>query len=610
MPRLHLGTWAESTVNWLTHHFSWLFDAISSVVNHMYNGVEWVLGGPSPLLMAGILALVAFWLRGVLAGVLSFAGFALIDSIAQWDQAMQSLSLVVVSAAVAVVLAVPLGIWAARSRSASMLVRPVLDVMQTLPAFVYLIPAIIFFSLGTVPAVIATIVFAMPVGVRMTELGIRQVDAELVEAADAFGTSPLKTLLRVQLPLALPTVMAGVNQVIMLALSMVVIGGMVGAAGLGATVFGAISQVNIGLGFEGGVAVVILAIYLDRVTGALGDQVSPLGRRALARMRASAHGLSFAHYRPRPVVGLSAVVTLALVACGTGVFSGSPSSPTASGGPGHGQAVHIGDFDWDESVASANLWQQVLSDRGYKATVNTYDPGAAYTGLASGSLDYVTDTWLPTTHAAYIKQYGKNFTDLGSWYGHTSLEIAVPSYVKDVHSMADLKGRAGEFGGRIVGIEPGAGEMKLLQSKVLPGYGLDKEYQLVASSTAGMLAELKRDYAAEKPVAVVLWSPHWAYSTYQLTKLTDPKGLWGASDSIHTEANRSSAARLPHVTSWMRKFHMTEAQLGSLEAAIQAAGQGHVTQGVKAWLAKNPGVENAMAPVVAGSGSGPGSGKN
>jgi glycine betaine/proline transport system substrate-binding protein len=606
VPRIHLGDWAEDVVDWLTRHVSWLFDAVAAVVDHLYDAVEWVLGGPSPLLMAAILAAVAFWLRGAAAGVLSFAGFALVDSLALWDEAMQTLSLVLVSGVIALVLAVPLGVWAARSRAVGATVRPVLDVMQTLPAFVYLIPAIIFFSLGTVPAVIATIVFAMPVGVRMTELGIRQVDAELVEAADAFGTSPARTLLRVQLPLALPTIMAGVNQVIMLALSMVVIGGMVGAEGLGSTVFGAISQVDIGLGFEGGVAVVVLAIYLDRMTGALGDQVSPLGRRALARMRTGLHGLAVLRYRPRPAVGLSCVVVLALAAGGTGVFSDDSSGASAKGGVragadvGKGRAVGVGSFNWDESVATANLWAAVLADRGYKADVRTYDPGAAFTGLSSGSLDYITDAWLPGTHASYMKQYGANYTDLGPWYDETSLEIAVPSYVKDVRTMADLKGRSAEFGGRIYGIEPGAGETKLLASTVLPGYGLDKEYRLVNSSTAGMLSELKRDYAARKPVAVVLWSPHWAYSTYDLTKLADPKGLWGKGDSIHTLANKKSAARLPRVTAWLRDFHLTEDQLGSLEADIQKAGQGRTMRGVRAWLKANPGIEDKLAPVEAG----------
>lgn len=606
MPRIHLGNWAEDAVDWLTHHLSWLFDAISTVVNGMYDGVEWVLGGPPPLLMAAILAVIAFWMRGVPAGVLAFAGMALIDSLAQWDQAMQTLSLVVVSGAVAIVLAVPLGVWAARSRTAGMVVRPVLDVMQTLPAFVYLIPAIIFFSLGTVPAVIATIVFAMPVGVRMTELGIRQIDAELVEAADAFGTPPMGTLLRVQLPLALPTIMAGVNQVIMLALSMVVIGGMVGAEGLGATVFGAISQVDIGLGFEGGIAVVVVAIYLDRITGALGDQVSPLGRRALAKLRGSAQGASVLRYRPRPAVGVAGVAILSLIACGMGVFGGSGDDGTTAvggaggaGNVGKGKTVKIGAFNWDESVASANLWKDVLTERGYRAQVTTYDPGAAFTGLSSGAMDFVTDAWLPTTHASYMKQYGPHYTDLGAWYDKTSLEVAVPSYVKGVSSMADLKGKSALFGGRIIGIEPGAGEMKLLNSTVLPGYGLDKEYRVVASSTSSMLAELERDYAQKKPVAVVLWSPHWAYSTYDMTKLSDPKGLWGPSDSIHNLANKKRGQALPKVSAWMRDFHLTDAQLGSLEADIQKAGKGRTADGVKAWIAANPGVVNTIAPIPA-----------
>ncbi|OIV38387.1 glycine/betaine ABC transporter permease [Mangrovactinospora gilvigrisea] len=602
MPRITLGQWAEDVVNWLTTHIGPFFDFISTVVNGMYNGVEWVLGGPTPLLMAGILAVIAFWMRGLLAGVLTYVGFALIDSIQQWDAAMQSLALTVVAGAVAIVLAVPIGIWAARKRATSAVIRPILDVMQTLPAFVYLIPAIIFFSLGTVPAVIATIVFAMPVGVRMTELGIRQVDEELVEAADAFGTPPGKTLLRVQLPLALPTIMAGVNQVIMLALSMVVIGGMVGADGLGKVVYGAISQVNIGLGFEGGVSVVILAIFLDRITGALGDQVSPLGRRALAKLRASVHGLGVIHYRPRPAVGVAGVVILALVAGGLGLFGGNGSSsggtaPTASANVGKGQAVKIGSFNWDESIASANLWKAMLDARGFKASVNTFDPGAAFTGLSTGSIDYLTDAWLPTTHASYMKQYGKNYTDLGKWYDQTSLEVSVPSYVKGVKTMADLKGKSKEFGGKIIGIEPGAGEMGLLKSKVLPGYGLDKEYQLVSGSTAGMLAELKRDYAQKKPVAVVLWTPHWAYSKYQMTKLSDPKGLWGKGDSIHNLANKTSDSKLPQVSQWMKNFHMTESQLSSLEASIQDAGQGQTAKGVQDWMKKNPGVLDKFTPL-------------
>jgi len=153
-------------------------------------------------------------------------------------------------------------------------VRPVLDFMQTMPSFVYLIPAIVFFGIGKVPGAVATLVFSMPPVVRLTELGLRQVDREVVEAGEAFGAAPRKILTSIQIPLALPTIMAGVNQTIMLALSMVVIAGIVGAGGLGAVVFRGVTRLNVGLGFEGGLSVVILAIFLDRITAAFGDRAS------------------------------------------------------------------------------------------------------------------------------------------------------------------------------------------------------------------------------------------------------------------------------------------------------------------------------------------------
>ncbi len=181
---------------------------------------------------------------------------------------MSTLSLVVVAAFVAVLIGIPLGILAANSEIASKIFKPILDFMQTLPVFVYLIPAIIFFGIGKVPGVFATVIFAMPPAVRLTELGLRQVDQEVVEAAEAFGAPKLKILWKVQLPLAMPTLMAGVNQVIMLALSMVVTAGIVGAGGLGAVVYRGVTRLDLGLGFEGGLAVVVLAIFLDRLTAA------------------------------------------------------------------------------------------------------------------------------------------------------------------------------------------------------------------------------------------------------------------------------------------------------------------------------------------------------
>ncbi|MEV0411232.1 ABC transporter permease/substrate binding protein [Streptomyces sp. NPDC050448] len=595
MPRLHLGAWVDSGVDFLQRHLSWLFDAVSALVTGLYDGIHAVLDAPAPLLFAGILAIAAWWLRGLLAALLAFAGFALVDSVGLWADAMSTLSLVLVATLVTLVFAVPLGIWASRSDRVSAVLRPVLDFMQTMPAMVYLIPGIIFFGVGVVPGIIATIIFSLPPGVRMTELGIRQVDAELVEAADAFGTTPRDTLVRVQLPLALPTIMAGINQVIMLGLSMVVIAGMVGGGGLGGAVYRAIGNVDIGLGFEAGISIVILAMYLDRMTGALGRQVSPLGRRALAKAQAAASGAAkMWNHRPQPAFAVTGAVLLALVAGGLNTFGGS-GQPAAAGadGIGKGRKISIGYIPWDEGIASTYLWKELLERRGFRVEARQLELGALFTGLAGGQVDFQTDAWLPVTQAQYWEKYGNKLDDLGSWYGPTSIELSVPSYVKDVTSLADLKGKGSEFKGRIIGIEPSAGAMGILKGKLLKEYGLDGEYQVVDGSTPGMLAELKRSYEKQEPVAVVLWSPHWAYASYDLKKLEDPKGAWGQGDGIHTLARKGFAADEPEVASWLRSFKLSETQLTGLEAKIQEAGKGKEQQAVRAWLKEHPEIAKA-----------------
>lgn len=272
MPRIPLGRWVEDFVDFLLGNFGWLFGAIRTGVLALVGAMETVLFVLPVVLFALLAAVVAWRLRGWGFAAFTLFGFLLIDAFNQWDRMIETLALVVVATVLAIAVGVPVGIASARKPLVRTIVRPVLDFMQTMPAFVYLIPAIMFFSIGRVPGLVATFIFAMPPGVRFTELGIRQVDREVVEAATAFGASEMQTLTRVQIPLAMPTIMGGINQVIMLALSMVVIAGMVGAGGLGSEVFRAIQRINVGLGFEAGTAVVVVAIYLDRVTAALGSR--------------------------------------------------------------------------------------------------------------------------------------------------------------------------------------------------------------------------------------------------------------------------------------------------------------------------------------------------
>ncbi|MEU5994000.1 proline/glycine betaine ABC transporter permease [Spirillospora sp. NPDC047418] len=286
LPRVPVGEWFDNLVSWCTDNLSWLFDGIGSAIEWSVDTLTTVLTFLPPLGLTAVLALIALVISGWRLGVATILGFLLVDSMELWEPAMDTLAQVLVAAVISTVLAIPVGIAAARNEVVSRIVRPVLDFMQTMPAFVYLIPAIFFFSIGAVPGVVATVIFAMPPGVRLTELGIRGVDPEMVEAGEAFGTPPSRILTRIQIPLAMPSIMAGVNQLIMLSLSMVVIAGMVGAGGLGDTVLTGIQRTDVAAGFEGGVAVVVLAIYLDRLTGSLSDGPSFL-RTLFSRGKAS-----------------------------------------------------------------------------------------------------------------------------------------------------------------------------------------------------------------------------------------------------------------------------------------------------------------------------------
>ncbi|KAF5085598.1 ABC transporter permease [Methanoculleus horonobensis] len=268
LPKIPIGDAVEALVDWIEQYFGWLLDAISEGLGFLIGGFQSILIAiPAPILIVLVSVLVWFVTRRdiKLAG-LTALGLLLIWDLQLWDLAMLTLALVLVSTIVALAISIPLGIAAAGSDALNAALRPILDFMQTMPSFVYLIPAVIFFGIGNVPGTIATVVFAIPPALRLTNLGIRQVPIELIEVADAFGSTPRQKLLKVQLPVALPTIMAGVNQCIMLALSMVVIASMIGARGLGYQVLVGIQRVNIGMGFEAGLAIVIIAIILDRIT--------------------------------------------------------------------------------------------------------------------------------------------------------------------------------------------------------------------------------------------------------------------------------------------------------------------------------------------------------
>ncbi|WP_028870084.1 ABC transporter permease [Psychromonas arctica] len=264
-----LDVWITTFVDWLVEGYRWFFQMIKWPVDFTLSGVSDGLLATSPVLIIIVFGIIAWRVSGFKLAGFTIASLVLIGLLGFWQETMITLAMVFSSVVFCTVVGVPFGIWAGRSDRVNNILRPVLDAMQTTPAFVYLVPIVMLFSIGNTAGVLATIIFSLPPIVRLTSLGIRQVHPELVEAALAFGATSSQVLLKVQIPLALPTIMAGLNQTIMMSLSMVVIAAMIGAGGLGAPVVLGLNTLDIGLATVGGLAIVLLAIVLDRITQSL-----------------------------------------------------------------------------------------------------------------------------------------------------------------------------------------------------------------------------------------------------------------------------------------------------------------------------------------------------
>src|SRR6478752_1834328 len=267
IPKIPVGNWIDHFVTFLNDNIKGFFDVISAIVDGIVSFIVLVLTFPPALILILIVGIIAWFSSKKWSfTILSMIGLLFILNLGYWQETMDTLALVLTSVFISIIVGIPLGIWASQSEKTARIITPILDFMQTMPAFVYLIPALFFFGIGVVPGVISSVIFAMPPTIRLTNLGIREVPADLVEAANAYGSTTKQKLFKVQLPLATKTIMAGINQSIMLSLSMVVIASLVGAPGLGAEVYRAVSRLEVGTGFEAGISIVILAIILDRIT--------------------------------------------------------------------------------------------------------------------------------------------------------------------------------------------------------------------------------------------------------------------------------------------------------------------------------------------------------
>jgi glycine betaine/proline transport system permease protein len=272
IPKLPLAKYIDQLVEWLTINFEWFFDSITTILEGFVEGLVALLTFIPALLLIAVIGFLAWKVSKWRLTLFTVIGLLLIYNLGYWEEMIETLAIVLTAVFISIIIGIPLGIWASQKKVVKQIVTPILDFMQTMPAFVYLIPAIFFFNIGVVPGVVASVIFSMPPTIRLTILGIQQVPSDIIEASEAFGSTTSQRLLKVQLPLAMPTIMAGINQSIMLALSMVVIASMVGAPGLGTEVYRAVTQIKTGIGFEAGLSIVIIAIVLDRITQKIGTK--------------------------------------------------------------------------------------------------------------------------------------------------------------------------------------------------------------------------------------------------------------------------------------------------------------------------------------------------
>lgn len=570
--RIPLGGWVSSAVDWMIASWSGFFNVISTIFQGINDVLQAILLTPPFWVWILVFTLLGWWAKGWKLALGSFLGFMLIYSMDQWDNAMQSLALVILASAIAVLIGIPLGIWAARSKRVSAVLRPILDFLQTMPAFVYLIPFVVLFSVGVVPAIVATILFAIAPAVRFTELGIKQVDKEVVEAAYAFGATPRRVLFQVQLPLARQTIMGGVNQVIMLSLSMVVIAGMVGAGGLGADVVTALNRVNMSLGAEAGLSVVILAMFLDRVTG------SRAGRKAAAGDGAGGAGKSVLDRIVKPAA-LLAALALALGWTAVGAFGGSAGSD---------KTIRIGVASgWDEGVVLSNAMKVALEEQGYDVKLQDAEVGVIFTGLAEGDFDLLMDGWLPNTIKDYVDKYGDQIEDFGAWYDKAKLTIAVNKDAP-IDSLDELAANADKFNNEIIGIDAGAGLTRVTKNDVIPQYGLEgMDFKI--SSTATMLGALKGAMQSGDDIVVTLWSPHWAYDEFDIKDLKDPKGALGGAEKCHSFGRGDFTKDNPEVAEMLKHLKVSDEQLYSLENYVLNEKEGkNLVQDTRDWMEEHP----------------------
>ncbi|MDE1549845.1 ABC transporter permease/substrate binding protein [Jeotgalibaca caeni] len=557
---LPIAGWVDSFISWLTSTFSGVFTFMQTIGEASMNGMTELLLLIPPLLFIPLITIFMYFFsrRKFGLAVFTFLGLLFVYNQGLWNNLMNTVTLVIVASLVSIVIGVPLGILMAKSSIAKTIITPVLDFMQTMPAFVYLIPAVAFFGIGMVPGVFASVIFALPPTVRFTNLGIQQVPTDLREASESFGSTGWQKLFKLELPLAKETIFAGINQTTMLALSMVVTASMIGAPGLGEGVLTALQRAEIGSGFVSGVSLVILAIIIDRITQNLNKP-----RTAVSAAEAK---------KKKRVRLITAVASLLLLVGGTVYYAANENTD---------KKVTIGSMQWDSEIASASVIAEVLEDLGYDVDITYLDNAVMWNSVATGESDATVAPWLPTTQGALLERYGDQMVHLGPNLVGAQNGLAVPTYM-EVDSIEELTDEAGKH---IVGIEPGAGITELAQE--LPNvYDNLSDWNIGTSSTGAMTVELGQAIENQEEIIVTGWTPHWMFEEYDLKFLEDPLLAMGEVEEIHTFTREGLEEDMPEVYEVLDNFSWTVEDMQSVMLDLSEGMEAEAA--ARKWVEENP----------------------
>lgn len=565
--QLPVADWVEKFTDWLTTNWAGFFNALQSFGKSLMNGITAGLISIPAFVFIIVLTVAAFFVSKKRWGLtlFTFLGLLYIYNQGLWTDLMNTVTLVLLSSVLSIIIGVPLGIWMAKSNKARIIITPILDFMQTMPGFVYLIPAVAFFGIGIVPGLFASIIFALPPTVRMTNLGIRGVPQDLTEAADSFGSTGWQKLIKVELPLAKNTIMAGINQTTMLALSMVVIASMIGAPGLGRGVLQALQRAQVGSGFVNGLALVVLAIIIDRFTQYLNQ---PKAKKAPLTAKQKKKKRNWT------IVGIVAAVALV---GGSVAYNNHQQAQSENKG-----TINLAYVEWDTEVASTNVIGEVLNQMGYDVKITPLDNAIMWESVAKGESDGMVGAWLPNTQAAQYKKYKDDVVNLGTNLSGAKVGIVVPKYMKDVNSIEDLNTQANKT---ITGIEPGAGVVAAAE-KTQKSYSNLSDWNVSTSSSGAMTVALGKAVKNKEPIVITGWSPHWMFSKYDLKYLKDPKGTMGQSETIKTMVRKGLKTDNPEAYKVLDNFHWTVKDMESVMLKIHNGED--PKKAAQAWIKAHP----------------------